>query len=37
MQNLLQKTAQIGYSFKKNSKDADDDRILFEGVHDIKT
>jgi hypothetical protein len=35
MQKLMQETAQIGNSLKNNSKDADDDGILFEGVHDI--
>ena len=34
MKNLTQKAAQIRYTLEKNSKDANDYRILFEGVHD---
>jgi hypothetical protein len=33
MQKLVNKIAQIGYAFEKNGKDADNDRILLEGVH----
>jgi len=31
----MQKTPQIGYPLKKDSKDADDNRILFKRVHNI--
>jgi hypothetical protein len=38
MKELMNKIAQIGNTLEKNSKDADNDRILFERVHyTIKT
>lgn len=33
MEKLMDEIAQIGYPFQKNSKDADDDCILLERVH----
>jgi len=33
MQKLMHKIAQVGYPFEKDGKDADNDGILFEGVH----
>ncbi len=34
MKNLTQKTTQIGYTLEKDSEQANNNGILFEGVHD---
>ena len=33
MEKLMHKIAYVGDPFQEDSKDADDDRILLEGVH----
>jgi len=35
MQEFVDKTTQIGYPLDEHSKDADDDSVLFEGIHNI--
>jgi len=33
MEKLMDEIAHIGYSFQNNGKDADNDGVLFEGIH----
>jgi hypothetical protein len=35
MQYFMHKITQVGYPLEENGEDADDDGILFEGVHTL--